>query len=1192
VNLRRKNKMNLIKKLFVYTVIFSTVLTLSGFSFNVTSAANLSAGMLVKRPDMSAVYYLYMDGAQMMRGVFANDKTYSTWFPDFSGVVTITADELGNIPMGKNIVYRPGTRLIKITTDPKVYAVEEGGMLRWIDSEATAKNLYGNNWASWIDDVPDAFYAGNYNSSNAVSNKITTTHPAGTLIKYASSNSIYYVVGNGTKRLVTAAGFTANKFNEDFVIEGVADTVSYTNGTDITTSEAGLFPIAQGGSTTPISTGTLTVTALGTPAGRSIIADTTTDVGEAMINFLDMNFTASADGNVIVKTLKFVRSGISSDADLDNLYLYEGSKRVAEGGTLSSGIVTLNNSNGMFTIPAGTSKTISLKGDLNYEATAGKTIAFKLNSAADVITGGTVSGSFPINGNLMTVAVVGDLGKVTIGGNVSTTAPATVTTSINSDQTDAEVWNFTLTSGNQPLSIEKLILTEVGSIQVGDLNNFKLFAGGNQVATAEMATDYTVTFDMTAAPVTITKGGSKQFSLRADVIKGSTKTFYFSIQNSTDVIAKDTNYNVYVMPYTLGSWNSYKATASYGFTIASGTVSVNKSITSPTANIAIDSTNVLLAKYDFKANGEDMKIQNLIVQADTSVANGGLDNGQVLVDGVQVGSTKDLLETGTTFTFGSSFVIPAGTTRVVTIVADAKTATSAALVAQTVLVTLNIGASNGQGMSSLQTVNVPTAAKGANTLTFASSALTISKYSGYGSQTFVSGPAKMGSFVISAGASSAINLSSITVALSASEYASISDLYITRHDTGVQYGATKNTPGSSNIFNSNVTIPASGAIIFDLYANINSNADAGTWIANIDAEGTSNNGASSVGATAMDIQTITIGTGSLVGTNGSHPSGDILLAGSANNLMADFSFSATGDSYTIDEILLNIGSIIATSTASVSIEYKDVNNVTQTQTGIFASSTSGVYYANFTNMTMYVKKGQDTSLKVRVTFSLTEDGAVSGASGAIVLYSATNFHAIGSSGANTDFGDDLTANTFYLRKSKPTLAKLTQDIAVGSPQSDQPLFRFSVVADAAGQVDFKQFGFVISTSGVTVSAIKLYDNNGNALTDTGVNADGSGYVKLLVGGVDNDVESMSTTAKTYYVAGTLSGWGQQYDSIDVSFKSDTGAATNAGANTQAGSYYNVWTDRSGVNGSHTTATADWTNGHLVKSFTGGWSFSK
>lgn len=1173
--------MNLIKKLFVFTVIFSTVLTLSGFSFNVASAANLSAGMLVKRPDMQAVYYLYDDAGTLKRATFPNSATYFTWFKDFSSVVTVTADELGNIPLGKNVVYRPGTRLIKITTDPKVYAIEKGGILRWIDSEATAKNLWGNNWASWIDDMPDAFYAGNYNSTNAVSNKITTTHPAGSIIKYANSNSIYYVVGNGTKRLITEAGFTANKFNEDFVIENVADTVSYTNGTDVTTSEADLFPISEGGAT-PISTGTLTVSGLGTPAGRSIIADSTTLVGESMVNFLDMNFTASADGNVTVTQLKLQRTGISADTDLDNLYLYAGNQRIAEGGTISSGIVTFNNPNGIFVVPAGTSKTISLKGDVNYAATAGKTIAFRLNSASDVVTGGTVSGSFPVNGNLMTVASVADLGKIAASGY---TAPATADVPVNSDQTDVEVWSFTLASTNQALNVERLVLTEIGSIQVGDLTNFKLFAGGNQVATAEMAGDYTVTFDMTNAPVAITKGGSKQFSVRADVVKGSTKTFYFTFQNPTDIVAKDTNYNVYVMPYTSGTWSVIKPTGNYK--ISAGTVTVNRSTTSPTSNVANDSTNVVFAKFDFKASGEDVKVQNLTVKADTSVSNGGLDNGKVLVDGIQVGSTKDLTETGTPFTFGSSFVLPAGTTKVVEIVADAKTATSASLGSENVTITITTGSSNGQGVSSLQTTNVPSADKAGNPITFSSAALTMTKYSGYGNQTFVGGTtnARLGSFTLSAGASSAVNLSSITVALSSAEYGTVTNMYLKRHDTGEQYGVTKPAPSASNIFNSNLTIPASGAVVFDLYADINSNADAGTWIADIGADGTANDGATAVSATNGDIQTITIGTGSLTASNGSHPTGDILIAGSTNQEMAEFTFTARNESYTIQEMMLSIGSGMATSTAGVSLTYKNAAGNSVTSQGLFVES-AGAYYASFTGLTMYVPVNDEAKVTVKTSFTSTANGADSGATGAIVLYAASGFKAVGSSGTTvTDCGDNLTANTFYLRKSKPTFAMVTQS---GTPATNQPLFKFTVTSDLS--VDFKQFGFQFVTSGVTVSDIKLYSSNGTALTTTGVNADADGYVKLLVGAVNDTVENIGTTAKTYYVAGTVAGWGTTGDSLDVMFKQDTTVAVDAAANTQNGSYYNVWSDRSAT--SHTTATADWTNGYLIKDMAGSWSFSK
>jgi plastocyanin len=51
--------------------------------------------------------------------------------------------------------------MIKINSDPKVYAVDENGELRWVMSEEIAIDLYGTSWNTMIDDVPDAFF-GNY----------------------------------------------------------------------------------------------------------------------------------------------------------------------------------------------------------------------------------------------------------------------------------------------------------------------------------------------------------------------------------------------------------------------------------------------------------------------------------------------------------------------------------------------------------------------------------------------------------------------------------------------------------------------------------------------------------------------------------------------------------------------------------------------------------------------------------------------------------------------------------------------------------------------------------------------------------------------------------------------------------------------------------------------------------------------
>lgn len=102
-----------------------------------------------------AVYYY---GADNKRHAYPNAKTYFTWYPDFSGVKPVSSETMASIPLGTNVTYHHGVKLVKITTDTKVYAVAEGGVLRWVTSEALAIALYGTNWNTKVDDIPDAFF--------------------------------------------------------------------------------------------------------------------------------------------------------------------------------------------------------------------------------------------------------------------------------------------------------------------------------------------------------------------------------------------------------------------------------------------------------------------------------------------------------------------------------------------------------------------------------------------------------------------------------------------------------------------------------------------------------------------------------------------------------------------------------------------------------------------------------------------------------------------------------------------------------------------------------------------------------------------------------------------------------------------------------------------------------------------------
>lgn len=130
--------------------------------FSIIGDKELGTGDLIKlacnaanKDICSAVYYLAKNGK---RYVFPTEKIYYSWYSDFSTVRTVTADQLASYIIGGNVTYRPGIRMIKINTAPKVYAVEKGGKLRWVKTEAAASAIYGSEWNKMIDDLPDAFF--------------------------------------------------------------------------------------------------------------------------------------------------------------------------------------------------------------------------------------------------------------------------------------------------------------------------------------------------------------------------------------------------------------------------------------------------------------------------------------------------------------------------------------------------------------------------------------------------------------------------------------------------------------------------------------------------------------------------------------------------------------------------------------------------------------------------------------------------------------------------------------------------------------------------------------------------------------------------------------------------------------------------------------------------------------------------
>lgn len=120
-----------------------------------TPLDSIQTGDLFRGESLSAVYYMGEDG---YRYVFPTDKVFFSWYENFNNVKFISDSDLTKVQIGGNVTYKPGSWMVKITSKPDTYAVDQNGELRHVTSEAVATELYGSNWNQKIHDIADGFF--------------------------------------------------------------------------------------------------------------------------------------------------------------------------------------------------------------------------------------------------------------------------------------------------------------------------------------------------------------------------------------------------------------------------------------------------------------------------------------------------------------------------------------------------------------------------------------------------------------------------------------------------------------------------------------------------------------------------------------------------------------------------------------------------------------------------------------------------------------------------------------------------------------------------------------------------------------------------------------------------------------------------------------------------------------------------
>jgi len=1208
--------MNPLRKFVSSFVTVTTVLWSMGGALllpSVAQAATLTPGDLIKASG-PAVYYYSADGN---RYVFPNEKTYFSWYADFSSVVTITDAELAAILIGGNVTIRPGTKLVKITTDPKTYAVSSRcGMLHWIESETIAEALYGTDWNTRIVDVPDAFFV-DYEVGSSVS---TEVHPDGQLITIDGDSETYVVMGGAKRKLVGSAAAD----NMLDVANAIETAIVYADGVDVTGYEEELGKVACESGMVVLQ-GSVDVTlASDTPAGKTLPKN------GASIDLAKFNFTSDSNESSILG-ISFKRVGVGATTDFSNVYLYDGEgNRLSTGRTINSStnIVTFNGLD--LAIAANSTVSLMLVGDLSSPTTAGGQHAFEISDAASVVISGvgTVGGVFPSRANVFTVGTI-SAGTVTVTNG---TDPSDV--AIGSS--DVEIANFKLAAATNDIEIRRVTLTiNDGGATLAD---FTLYQGATAVASVATKTSEDLVVLNFDTPYVIGEGTTKTFSLRASVSGRSGYTIATYVENSTDVMAVDMLYNSGAA-VTVTAYDYSSSSASEASVVVTIGGQLTRAQNGPaTGNISKGGTDVVLYNFALTASDSDLDVRRLRFLVNESASSTG-ESLLLLTDvkvknvatGVTIAGPAGTITDNTEFVLMDNFSIPAGTTLNLQVTGDVSNAAEST--GDVYTVTLNpvtLGdikiASSNQDLALADII--PNTAVAGNAMTVIASSLTTALAANPAATTVVKKQSNVptAGFVLTAGNDQAVNISQIVLqgaatttgetTLFTSDYfndlVSVCGLY--DGDTLLKSDGPDST-GVMTFTSLNITLAAGGTKTLvakcGTLSTITGTPAFAVGLSSVTAQGVEDSNeitvtptdalnnldsvSATVGATPTIAQTLANnGTGSLTIATGSQPEAANILGETAVKF-AEFRATAIDEAVQITKIHVTSTGDAATLT-EVSIRVAG----TVYGTGVLASGIDSNVTSTLTTPIVVDKDATKTIEIWGETGVVVKSDAASGAkSGNTILLAAkpNSFEAFGlASGEKlTVTSSDVSGNSMILRKSQPVVAVMP--ITGALPASGEAdLIKFQVNANAAGDVAWKQVVFTVATTSAVTSltGFKLYRGTSNITTNSvGTSTfDGSILTIVLAGGQEEVVTNAGTS---YTIRATLTTTSvASGDSITTKIREETAATTAVTAAYDAvngyltgGSAANssfVWSDLSSP-GSPLIANPDWTNGVYVKDLT-------
>lgn len=837
--------------------------------------------------------------------------------------------------------------------------------------------------------------------------------------------------------------------------------------------------------------------------------------GQATADLLHVAFT----GNGTVTSVTLKRSGISDQNTLSNVYLFDGNTRITDGYAFNvNGDIVING----LSVMVNGSKTISVRADVaSSAASTASTIAVALTGFTANGTTSTVS----VMGNVMSV-VVGNLASAWLGAN--SVYNSNTAANVNAGTTSYTFWSAPLQINTRAVWLKTANFRVVGSAPSDALGNVKLFIDG--VDTGKMGTmmmingsNYFV-FDLTSAPVSLMTG-SHTVDVRGDIQKGTNRTVQLSVQQASDLMVYDPQVGVNIA--TLGASGaafSINTGANVNIQTGSVTVTVDPTFSSLT-NVTGGSPNVVIGKFKLHAYGEDVKVNSLSVTPEidsatstgstcTTTAGGvlstgtcGLNNVTLYFNGSQIGSqvtyssgsyTMGTTSTGTaiSYTLGSQLIIPAGADSWLEVRADLQTTANVAYTGGTVKVGLAAGSSNGQGMNSQASLNVPTAAVATTGLTIQTGGLVVAKNTSYLNQNISPNTTgvKIGSWTVQNQSSSqSIRLTTLTLGttITTTTVSNFSALR-TSDTTGsgstpITFSGTQSGTTSTDTFSVSDVLAPGATMVIDAFANTGS-ATSGTIIQTLTVAsiGVTDNISSS--GSAITGQTLTLGVGTITNpptivTQSTTSARYIAAAGgagtsTAGGSQATFNFVSTSGAATITEIYFQVSGSDASPTQTIS--QVCVGSVC----GSPSTSLSGpaTQLVGLTTLSLAVPNGgSGLTQSAQVIYSSVGTNGVAPSSTstlslAYIKYTTgSSTKTLGTSAACSALSVTCTATlsatvnapAHTLVGSKPTVTVNTTTASGLNLGGTNKIGEITVTADAKGNIKLNDISFAVANVGYT-----------------------------------------------------------------------------------------------------------------------------